>query len=236
MNRDRRRVFGSQWVRWASVLLVGVAGLATGPASAPAQSTRDVMLLRPREARQLNQQAREDYDKAVDALDHVKPILAINHFNQASKLAPEAIELHFLTARLAHLRARMVFGSDEGRTRDLAEDYYDVAEQALQRVGQIPDLAPLTQRRYETQLKMVQEEKKALKLRDQQRKTVGETFRKSYGKERYGDEEEEEKKKEEAKKQQAQRRRARRDAGATTTAPAPRPRGGGGRRGADSES
>lgn len=227
-EQNHRRRIGYVWA-----VVAGMIAMVVAPSPAPAQSSRDVKLLRPREVRRLSEPAREEYENGVKALDHVNPILAIKHFNQASKLSPEAIDLHFLTARLAHLRARMVFGSDESRSRDLAEDYYDIAEQALRRIEKIKDLTPLTERRLKTQLDMIVEEKKSLKMRDQQRKAIGDAFRKLYAKERYGDPEEEKKKEEERKKAIAKRAAERRSRPASAPARPPRRAP---RRGSDSES
>ncbi|MCX8035553.1 MAG: hypothetical protein N3D11_00585 [Candidatus Sumerlaeia bacterium] len=143
-----------------------------------AQSPVGVQYLTPREVERLSAPAREAYEKGVKALDRVDPITAIQMFDQASQADPAALELAFLTARLAYLRGRIVHGQE-------AAKYYDIAEKALQRIGKQQDLSPLVKRRYEVQLKTVQDEKSKLEIRDSRRKTVGESFLKIYAQERY---------------------------------------------------
>ena len=106
-----------------------------------AQSPVDVQYLTPRDYQRLNNQARDLYDKGVKALDHVDPVTAIQMFEQAAAADPAALELNFLSARLAYMRGRMVYGAE-------APKYYDIAEKVLQRVGQQQNLTPLAKRRY----------------------------------------------------------------------------------------
>jgi len=178
MTQKPRTVNVAFWIGRASFIAVTAAMflLLSGPIRA--QSLVDVKLLTPREVQRLNNQVHEIYDKAVKALDHVDPAAAIQLFDQASQLALEATELHFMTARLAHMRARVTY-------RDEAAKYYDIAEKALDRVGNQKDLSPLTKQRYETQKKLLTEEKKKLEVRDARRKAFGEAFRKIYAQEAY---------------------------------------------------
>jgi len=141
----------------------------------------DVRLLTPREAERLNKQSRAAYEQGVKALDHVDAAGAIQQFDQASQLDPEATEMHFIATRMAMLRGRMTF-------RDEAVKYYDTAEKALDRVAKQKDLSPLTQQRLDTTRKMVTEEKKKLEARDARRKAIGDAFRKLYAQETYTEE------------------------------------------------
>ncbi|KPL06941.1 hypothetical protein AMJ85_10035 [candidate division BRC1 bacterium SM23_51] len=216
--------------RWTGRLSLIVAAMTFVANQAWAQSPIDVRLLTPREQRRLNRPARQAYDKAVTALDHIDAVGAIALFDQASELAPDTVELHFLTARLAHLRARMIFGNE-------AAEYYDTAEKALERIARQKSLSPLVRQRYDTQLKTISDEKKKLEVRDAKRKAIGDAFCKLYAKETYTSEEEAEKKKEEEKKSRKKMRAAQR-ARAAAGGPLlpPRPGGAVRSRGADSES
>jgi len=143
-----------------------------------AQSVNDAQFLTPREYQRLNQQAREAYDKGVKAIDHVDPVTAIQMFDQASQADPNAVEMAFMTARLAYTRGRMVYHQE-------AAKYYELAEKTLQRIGQQKDLSPLVKHRYEVELKIIQDEKKKLGVRDARRKAIGDAFCKIYAKETY---------------------------------------------------
>lgn len=167
------------WVR-VSTILVGVVALSLLSSPIRAQSLLDVRLLTPRELERLNKQAREAYEQGVKALDHVDAPIAIQHFDQASQLDPEATELHFLASRIAMLRGRTVF-------RDEAAKCYETAEKALDRISKEKDLSPLMKQRYETAKKLVSEEKKKIEARDARRKAIGDAFRKIYAAETYAE-------------------------------------------------
>lgn len=183
MERKKARSVPAAPLAWPWLPLIGAMLVAIVPGRAIAQSILDVKLLTPRECRQLSREARKIYDQAVKELDHVNPVRAIELFDKASAMSPDAIELHFLTARLAYLRARR-------QPRDEAKKYYDMALKALERIGKHKDLSPLVRRRYETRLKQITEESKKLEVREQRRMAIGLLFRKIYAKEIYGEEKE----------------------------------------------
>jgi len=190
MKSEKMRV--SPWFG-LRVSAMGAIALLLAASVALAQSPLDVRLLTPREYQRLSKKARKAYDEGVKALDHIDPITAIAKLDEASKLAPEAVNLHFLTARLALIRARMSY-------QDEASKYYKIAEQALERVGKIKKISPLIKHRYETQLKVVQDEMKKVEVRDAKRKAIGIAFCKIYAKERYESEEKEKEKEKKAPK------------------------------------
>jgi len=178
MTYDR---YSSRVLRWtnrafAPATLLAVLMLAN--IAAP-QSPTDETLLSARERLRLNRQARESYDKAIEALDHVDVPNAVRLLDQAAQADPESIELQFLTARLAYQRGRVVH-------RDESVRYYGIAEKSLQRIAQRKDLPTLTKDRLKRETTMVAEEKKNLEVRDTRRSAVGEAFRKLYAAERYG--------------------------------------------------
>jgi hypothetical protein len=216
---------------WSAVSVLAAFLIAAMPSPTEAQSPRDVQLLTPRQVQRLSEEAREPYRLAVDALDHINPIKAIEQMDRASSLDPNSVELHFLAARLAHLRGRMVFGEE-------AEKYYEMSERALERIGQIENLTPLLKHRYRTQLEQIRAEKKELEVRRQRRMAIGEQFRKIWAMERYNlnAEGEEIKPEPQARPQPQPAGQQRGRPGARPARPMRpvRPRGGGG--GADTES
>mgnify|MGYP001114177516 CR=1 FL=1 len=173
--------YWSRALRWANLMpaLATVLAVLMLANIAAAQSLMDVTPLTARERLRLKRQARESYDKALGALDHVDVPSAIQMLDQAAQLDPESIELQFLTARLAYLRGRVLY-------RDESPKYYGIAEKALQRLAQRKDLPTLTRDRLKREMNMVAEEKKNLEVRDTRRLAVGEAFRKLYASERYG--------------------------------------------------
>ncbi|MBM3335191.1 hypothetical protein FJY63_11070 [Candidatus Sumerlaeota bacterium] len=171
----------SRALRWANVIPAITIALAVLMLAsiAAAQSLTDVVPLTARERLRLSRQAREAYDNALLALDHIDLVSAIQILDHAAQLDPESIELQFLTARFAYLRGRVLY-------RDEALKYYGIAEKALQRVAQRKELPILTKDRLKREMNVVANEKKNLEVRDARRMAVGEEFRKLYASERYG--------------------------------------------------
>ncbi|KPL09031.1 hypothetical protein AMJ85_07305 [candidate division BRC1 bacterium SM23_51] len=166
------------------VIVAASAIMATWlPNPAQTQSIQDVSLLRAREHQRLNEEARKAYEAGITALDHIDAITAIDRLAEASQLAPEAVNLHFLTARVAQLRGRMVFGSE-------AQEYYDIAREVLEQIGKQKALTPLEKERHARQMNEVAAERSQLAVRDQRREATGRTLRGLIDKERAGPEEE----------------------------------------------
>jgi len=178
MNTQRKTTDGRTWTARFLSMIAGAVVLLLLASPIGAGSLLDAKLLTPRERDRLNRQARENYDKAIGALDHVDVPSAIRLVDQASQLDAEAVELHFLAQRLAQMRARVV-------AREEALMFYDVAEQALERVAKIKDLSPLTKHRYEIQKAFIADEKKKLGKREEGRAAFGDAFRKLYAQETY---------------------------------------------------
>ena len=228
MRKDSKTTFVP--TRWLGLSILAAVLTAVVPLPIEAQSPRDVRLLSPRQVQQLSEEAREPYRLAVEALDHINPIKAIEHMDRASSLDPNAVDLHFLAARLAHLRGRMVFGED-------AEKYFEIAERALQRIGQVENLTPLLKHRYETQLQQIRSEKDELEARRLRRLYVGQEFRRIWAMERYNlNSEGEEIKPEPQVRPQPRPGGPQGRPGAGRPVRPVRPRGGGGGGGADTAS
>jgi len=197
-------------------LLLLAALLAMLPFSALAQSTRDVKLLAARDAQRLSPEAQKIYKEGVAALDRIDPVKAIDLFSKVAEMSPEAVEMQYLTARLAQLRARRAFAPE-------STQYYEIADRALERIGQRKNPTPLEQRRLDTMKNEIGEERQRLEVRRQRRMAVGAEFQKLYAKERFSEDDEKEKKK-------ARPRPVVRPGGpgAPGAMPPPRPAGGGG--------
>jgi hypothetical protein len=203
--------------------LAAAVAMILAPASVWAQSARDVRLLTPREQQRLRPEALKAYEAGVKSLDKINPVQAITQIDQAAQLAPESLELQFLAARLAHLRARRVLDAD-------ADKFYEIATKALERVAQKQNITPLEQHRCEVQMQEIKDERQKLELRKQKRLAVGVEFRKAYAKERYIDPEMRERAKEQERREK--RGTTRQAPGAPLTSPgmsappAPMPGGG----------
>lgn len=224
--------------RVLGLLLAGAVFVAMTPKAAMAQSLNDVRLLTPREEQRLGKEGKVAYDLAVKALDHVDPVTAIRQFEAASRLSPNALEVHFLTARVAHIRGRRIYGNE-------AAQYYDIALAALERVrvqlekaGKLDDPLFLATRRYNTQYKLISRERASLEVRSQRRLDTGLQFRRIYAMWRYNLDEEGQPKEPEPQTRPQPRPGAGPAPGMRPPGPrpAPRPRPSGGGGGADSES
>ena len=131
--------------------------------------SQEIMLLEQRDVERLGSEAQALYEKAVESLDKIDPISAIEYLEQAVKLNPEVIELDFLLARLACDRARRTYGDESVK-------YYNIAERALKLVQAQKDLNGEIVQRVAKNLEIVERERGAIPQRDARRYTFGAKF------------------------------------------------------------
>jgi len=131
--------------------------------------SQEITLLQQRDVERLGSEAQVLYEKAVESLDKIDPISAIEYLEQAVKLNPEVIELDFLLARLACDRARRTYGDESVK-------YYNIAERALKLVQAQKDLNGEILQRAAKNLKILETERRAIPERDARRYTFGAKF------------------------------------------------------------
>ncbi len=131
--------------------------------------SQEIMLLEQRDVERLGSEAQALYEKAVESLDKIDPISAIEYLEQAVKLNPELVELDFLLARLACDRARRTYGDESVK-------YYNIAERALKLVQAQKDVNGENLQRVAKNLEIVERERRAIPERDARRYTFGAMF------------------------------------------------------------
>ncbi len=131
--------------------------------------SQEIMLLEQRDVERLGSEAQALYEKAVESLDKIDPISAIEYLEQAVKLNPEVIKLDFLLARLACDRARRTYGDESVK-------YYNIAERALKLVQAQKDLNGEILQRVAKNLEILERERRAISERDARRYTFGAKF------------------------------------------------------------
>lgn len=131
--------------------------------------SQEIMLLEQRDVERLGSEVRVLYEKAVESLDRIDPISAIEYLEQAVNLNPEVVELDFLLARLACDRARLTYGDESVK-------YYNIAEKALKLVQEQKNLNGEILQRTAKNLEIVERERRGIAERDARRYTFGAKF------------------------------------------------------------
>ncbi len=162
-----RRFVGVAW-------MVGVIGLA---ARAGAVGFT-YMPLDEKVVAHLPKEAKAAYDKALDALDHIQYNAAMDQMQEATKAAPDSVELRFLTVKLARYQAQMSTGVEAAR-------YLDVAIEQAKGVLAAKDVTAREKGRAENELSKLDIQRKTVEERDEARRTFGLQIAKQYAKEVY---------------------------------------------------
>lgn len=149
------------------VFLALAASMVARPAAA--QFGTDLVLLDEKQVARLNETAREHYDRGVAFVDRVDYRVAARAFERASQAQPGHIDLAFLVANLSKDNGRRSFGAE-------ADEFYQIALNALDRVMRRTDLDTLTQRRAEQLKTMIDREFRNRGTRDQRRLDTGMTI------------------------------------------------------------
>ncbi len=116
-------------------------------------------LLNEEEVAQLPEAAKGPYTRAVERFDHIDRDTGVQLLVEAAKAAPDYVPLQFLLANRARDRARFHYGVR-------ALEYYDIAEEAAQRILQQPLLSLEEKRRAEQLLGIIQDERETLPTRE----------------------------------------------------------------------
>ncbi len=169
------------------------AGLCT---TAPAQDwTR---FLTPEMEAELPSTALVHYNEAKQLVDIVAYDLAVEALARAAELAPDHVGLQFLTAVRARDRAEIYFSSStysppppnadySSPPWRTAEPFYDIADEAIQRLLTNPNLTIEASERLESEVAQLQEGRDGLVARDQARLEVGGTLVSDIRARRFGD-------------------------------------------------
>lgn len=131
--------------------------------------SQEVKLLEQRDIEKLGSEAQELYKKAIESLDKIDPITAIEYMEQAVKLNPQVVELDFLLAHLASDRARITYGDESVK-------YYNMAENALELVQKQKDVNGEILQRAVRNLEVIRTERQEIPERDTRRYAFGADF------------------------------------------------------------
>lgn len=147
---------------------VGLAAwLVLSPMAAAAyNSGENDVLLSAMDQRALTPAALAVYVKAERAYDRIDRDAGVEFLSEAARLAPDSMPLQFTLAQRARQRARFYSGRK-------ALDFYDIAEEAVQRVLRSPDLQLEERRRAEELLQSISGERENLSARDRRNQEVG---------------------------------------------------------------
>lgn len=123
-------------------------------------------LLEAEDRADLPEPAREPYDMALKAYDHVDRDSGVLYLEQAAKAAPEFIPIQFILASRARDRARFYYGVK-------ALEYYDKAEEAVQRVQMQTNLSLEEKRHADQLLQTIRTEREMASSKDKKMEETG---------------------------------------------------------------
>lgn len=123
-------------------------------------------LLSEAEAARLPQEAVASYEKAVQSYDRVDRDMGVMHLEEAAKAAPEFLPLQFILVQRARDRGRFHSGHQ-------ALKYFDIAEQAVQRILAQPELTLEQKRNAEDQLRFIQNARETQASKDKKKAELG---------------------------------------------------------------
>lgn len=154
-------------LRFKRFLIAATATLALSPVGAMAYNTgENDALLEESQAKALPPAALAYYRQAEKAFDHIDRDAGVRFLEQAGKEAQDSMPLQFVVALRARQRARFYYGSK-------ALEFYDIAEEAVQRILKQPVIKSEEKRRAEELLKVIQSERENLAANDKKKADVG---------------------------------------------------------------
>ncbi len=136
---------------------------------------------------ELPAQARSVYQLAVEANERANYSGTAKLLGEAAELAPEVEEIQFLAIARARDRADVYYGTGvytlppenmeySSPPWHVAEPFFDIAEQSLQRLSHLPDLTEEERRRLQREILLVEQGKASLSQRDQARLDIAFDF------------------------------------------------------------
>lgn len=154
-------------MRWKNPLLALVAILLfCHPVGWCAITGEGDTLLSEDNVARLPQEALASYQKAVRSYDRIDRDMGVMHLEEAAKAAPEFLPLQFILVQRARDRGRFHSGHQ-------ALKYFDIAEQAVQRILAQPELTLEQKRNAEDQLRFIQNSRETQASKDKKKAELG---------------------------------------------------------------
>lgn len=147
-------------------ILILVIGVALAPSAWAVYTGTGDALLTEKDLAKLPEAARAPYEQAVKAYDHIDRDAGVQYLVQAAKAAPDFVPLQFVLAERARERARFYYGVK-------ALEYYDKAEEAIQRVLKQPLLSLEEKRQAQELLSSVRTERDLVPSKDKKMEELG---------------------------------------------------------------
>jgi hypothetical protein len=161
-------------VRFATaplVLLMGVVGWLAAP-SAHARVLK-LNRLEPAQIGRMERETRQQYEMALNAIDHILYEKALTLFEQTVELDPENERLRFIVVQLATYLGDTNWGAESIR-------FYDVAINHLRRMGQSPRLNLREQQRTQEAIERLNALQRSVSERDDARRQWGREIAKMF--------------------------------------------------------
>lgn len=123
---------------------------------------------------ELNSNAMEHYNLALNYIDRVYYKGAIDELEKAAELDPDHVNLHFFLARLARYKGEMAHQLNEARR------YYTIAENALNHISNIDNLNATEANHLESAMEIIKKEMATLETTYNRRNKIGVTIISEY--------------------------------------------------------
>jgi hypothetical protein len=154
-------------MRWNSPLLA-IVGLVLfcNPVGWCAITGEGDTLLTEAEVARMPKEAQASYQKALRSYDRIDRDMGVIYLEEAAKAAAEFIPLQFILVQRARDRGRFHSGHQ-------ALKYFDIAEQAVQRILAQPELTLEQKRNAEDQLRFIQNARETQAAKDKKKAELG---------------------------------------------------------------